>query len=78
MDTTRQTIARQAPALPTNRAFVVQFSGQAGESPAHWAGRIEHIVSGHATHFTSWAELQTFMAQTLAAVIVREQHVGKE
>lgn len=78
MDTTRQTIARQAPALPTNRAFVVQFSRQAGESPAHWAGRIEHIVSGHATHFQSWNEMQIFIEQTLARVIVREQHARKE
>jgi hypothetical protein len=68
MDTTRQTLAQQAPALPTNRAFVVQFSRQVGESSDHWAGRIEHIVSGRATHFTSWAELQTFMKQILAQV----------
>ncbi len=76
MKTTKQTFPRQAPALPTNRAFVVQFSGQAGESPDHWAGRIEHIVSGHATHFQSWTELQAFVEQTLTQV--REQQAGKE
>ncbi len=79
MNTTKQTIPRQAPALPTNRAFVVQFSGQTEESPAHRVGRIEHIVSGHATHFTSWNELKIFIEQTLAQVIVQEQqYVGKE
>ena len=71
MNTTKQTIARQVPALPTNRAFVVQFCGQAGASPAHWAGRIEHVTSGHATHFQSWTELQTFIEQTFAHM--REQ-----
>jgi hypothetical protein len=31
-------------------------------------GRAEHVVSGKATHFASWAELGTFIERVLAEV----------
>jgi hypothetical protein len=37
--------------LPTNRAFVVQLRAQPPGAPLAWEGRVEHVVSGQATHF---------------------------
>jgi hypothetical protein len=37
--------------LPTHRAFVVQARAQPSGSPLVWDGRVEHVVSGQATHF---------------------------
>lgn len=53
------------PNLPSNRAFVVQFRSQPAGHPA---GRVEHVVSGQATHFDSWERLLGFIEQTLAGV----------
>lgn len=58
---------KQPPALPSNRAFVVQFSAQAGALPAWWSGRVEHLRSGQAIHFASWEQLQAFLSQVLTA-----------
>ncbi|MBI3300716.1 MAG: hypothetical protein HYZ72_01350 [Deltaproteobacteria bacterium] len=57
----------QARCLPAERAFVVQF--YAGEEPSEGdvAGRVEHVVSGRATHFHSPEELLGFMAHVLHA-----------
>ena len=54
--------------LPANRAFVVQFQVAepgTGEVPH---GRVEHMVSGQATHFDSWCELEAFMTEVLVKV----------
>lgn len=56
------------PTLPTNRAFVVQFRSQAEATPPRYEGRVEHLVSGQATHFQSWEELQRFIEQILTSV----------
>ncbi len=56
---------KSPPALPTNRAFVVQFRSSSEDAHPQWAGRVEHVTSGHATHFSSWEQLQQFLAQTL-------------
>lgn len=56
---------KQAPSLPANHAFVVQFRAQAAREPQSWAGRVEHLVSGQATHFESWEDLQQFVARVL-------------
>jgi len=56
------------PRLPVNRAFVVQFQMTAPGSTDAWQGRAEHLVSGKATHFASWPELQAFIEQVLAGV----------
>jgi hypothetical protein len=54
--------------LPANRAFVVQFQVTAPGSTEAVHGRAEHMVSGKATHFASWAELEVFIEQVLATV----------
>ena len=56
------------PPLPTNRAFVVQFRAQPPGAPLGWEGRVEHVVSGQATHFRSLEELWAFMGRVLAGV----------
>jgi hypothetical protein len=55
-------------ALPTNRAFVVQFRFQPSEAPWCWEGRVEHQVSGHVGRFHSAKELLAFFARILTAV----------
>jgi hypothetical protein len=37
--------------LPAQRAFVVQFSAQTNVELGRFAGRVEHVVSGHARRF---------------------------
>jgi hypothetical protein len=59
---------RHRPALPTDHAFVVQFRAQPDVTPLRCEGRVEHVVSGHATHFQSLEELLAFMEQVLATV----------
>lgn len=53
-------------ALPTNRAFVLQF-GRDGDNGNRYAGRIEHIESGHVEYFYSTeemcAKLKTILSQ---------------
>jgi len=56
------------PTLPSNCAFVVQFRSAAPQTSRECAGRVEHLVSGQATHFDSWTQLQQFIEQTLAGV----------
>jgi hypothetical protein len=55
------------PSLPTHRAFVVQVYAAADLKQGQFTGRVEHIVSGQATHFQSVAELVTFMVEVLIA-----------
>ncbi len=57
-----------APTLPSNRAFVVQFHTATRQTHEQYAGRIEHLVSGQATHFESWEQLQGFIEQMLMQV----------
>ncbi len=61
-------MTRSQPALPTNRAFVLQFHAQADAMSPRDQGRVEHLASGQATHFQSWAELREFIEQVLASV----------
>lgn len=63
---TQDTVAKQAPAFPASRAFVVQFAAPTEEVPAPWLGRVEHLVSGRSARFFSWTELQAFVEQILA------------
>ena len=52
--------------FPVQWAFVVQVAApEPGKSDAP-LGRVEHLVSGKATHFASWAELERFIEQVLA------------
>jgi hypothetical protein len=52
--------------LPTNRAFVLQLRAQPPGAPLAWDGRVEHVVSGQATHFHSLEELLAFISRVLA------------
>jgi hypothetical protein len=56
------------PALPTNRAFVVQFRSPRPESPLTYDGRVEHLVSGREARFHSLEELLAFMVRVLTDV----------
>jgi hypothetical protein len=51
--------------LPAERAFVVQLWATAEVAPGRLAGRVEHVVSGHAAHFHALEDLLAFMAQVL-------------
>jgi hypothetical protein len=53
------------PALPVERAFVVQFRAEAALEPGGPLGRVEHVVSGQATHFHTLEELLAFLTQQL-------------
>jgi hypothetical protein len=61
-----QQILGQVPSLPTERAFVVQFRGEAAVEQGHYAGRVEHVVSGQSAHFCTLEDLLAFMARVLA------------
>jgi len=56
---------RNQPSLPVKRAFVVQIHADAQPEQNDFKGRVEHLVSGQATHFESLAELLAFIVQVL-------------
>ena len=58
---------RLAP-LSVHRAFVVHFRTSTDIAQGQIAGRVEHVLSGQATHFASLEELLAFMARVLAPV----------
>ena len=58
--------AVEGPLSPT-RAFVVQFREPTAIASAHFAGRVEHMVSGDAVRFRSPEELLAFFGRVLAA-----------
>ncbi|HXG20904.1 MAG TPA: hypothetical protein VNN62_17735 [Methylomirabilota bacterium] len=51
---------------PAQRAFVIHMAQSDSEETDIPLGRAEHLISGQATHFVSWAELETFIEQVLA------------
>ena len=53
------------PLLPTKRAFVVQLYAASKIEKGQFKGRVEHIVSGRSTHFTSMKALKAFMRHVL-------------
>ena len=57
--------AEPAHPLPAPRAFLVQVHARAEVARGRLAGRVEHVVSGQATHFASPEELLAFMARVL-------------
>lgn len=61
-------ITQAAGPLPAQRAFVVQFRTEAEVVQGPFVGRVEHVVSGQATHFCSVDELLTFMTRVLSEV----------
>ena len=54
--------------LPAQRAFLVQVHAEADVAQTRLAGRVEHVVSGQATHFASPEELLAFMARVLTTL----------
>jgi hypothetical protein len=56
----------QSPLSP-HRAFVVQLREQVDVEKGQWAGRVEHVTSGQATHFQSLQEMVTFIAKIVVA-----------
>jgi hypothetical protein len=54
--------------LSVHYAFVVHFRVDSDVAQGRLAGRVEHVVSGQATHFASLEELLAFIAQVLATV----------
>jgi hypothetical protein len=59
--------------LPAQRAFLVQVHAEADVAQGRLAGRVEHVVSGQATHFASPEELLAFMARVLTPCLLPEQ-----
>ena len=57
----------EAPLSP-HRAFVVHFRVNSDVARGRLAGRVEHVVSGQATHFSSLEELLAFIARVLASL----------
>ena len=53
------------PAYPTQRAFVVQIHAEADMAQGEVRGRVEHIVTGQATHFRTVEALVQFIVQVL-------------
>jgi hypothetical protein len=62
-----QDAEEQAP-LSVHRAFVVHFRTSTDITQGQIAGRVEHVVSGQATHFASLEELLAFIARVLTTV----------
>ena len=61
-------ILEELPPLSPHWAFVVQFRVGSAVGQGQSLGRVEHIVSGQATHFTSLEELVAFIDQVLLCV----------
>jgi hypothetical protein len=56
------------PPLSPQRAFVVQFHTDTEFGAGQVSGRVEHVVSGQATAFTSLEALLAFMDRVLREV----------
>jgi hypothetical protein len=54
--------------LSPHRAFVVQFAEETQLEAGQMVGRVEHVVSGQATHFDSLDALLAFLARVLREV----------
>ena len=59
--------------LPAQRAFLVQVHAEAEVAQGRLAGRVEHVMSGQATHFASPEELLAFMARVLTPGLLSVQ-----
>ena len=53
---------------PGQRGFAVQLHAAADVAQGRWMGRVEHVVSGRATHFHTLDEFVAFIAQVLASL----------
>jgi hypothetical protein len=64
---TQEKLQTESPLSPY-RAFVVQFHTETEVTQGKVSGRVEHVVSGQATHFVSVEELLSFIGHVLATV----------
>lgn len=62
---------QRAPLSP-HCAFVVQWATDTQIAEGRMHGRVEHVVSRHATHFTLLDALLAFMARVLREVAAHE------
>ena len=60
--------AEATPPLLPDWAFVVQFRVGTNIEHGRMEGRVEHVVSGQATRFSSLEDLLAFMAQVLTTL----------
>jgi hypothetical protein len=56
----------EAPELPTEKAFVVQLSGETGPTLEPFAGRVEHLASGRRLRFGNLAAFRAAVIRLLA------------
>ena len=56
---------RRTPAFAPDHTFVVQFYAETQVEAGQLVGRVEHVVSGQATHFQSLEALLAFLARLL-------------
>jgi len=63
----RQAAATAEGPLSPRRAFVVQFREPSAVTSPHFAGRVEHMISGDAVRFQSPEELLAFFGRVLGA-----------
>jgi hypothetical protein len=57
----KRKLEEELPLLPAQRAFVIQFSVETEVQQNRFTGRVEHVMSGQATHFHSVEELLAFI-----------------
>ena len=62
-----QPLQDESPLSP-HRAFVVRFRSETDVARGRCVGRVEHVVSGQATHFQSLEELLAFLTRVLLTV----------
>jgi hypothetical protein len=60
--------SRGARPLPAERAFVVQLHVETDVAQGRFAGRIEHVVSGQATHFDTLEGLLAFIERVITGL----------
>jgi hypothetical protein len=58
--------SQQKAPLSVHRAFVVHFRLSTNVEQGPFEGRVTHVVSGQAVHFSSLDELLDFMARVLS------------
>ena len=57
--------SRARPRYPPGHAFVMQLQADVSIETGRIDGRIEHVVSGRAAHFSSWEKVLAFIAHIL-------------
>ena len=61
-----ETVSREAPELPTGKAFVLQLSRDTGPALRPFAGRVEHLATGRRARFASIEDFQAAVIRLLS------------